>query len=348
MQAYYTGQSNPPDVNEKRNIRKVFNGIGLALLSVYLLTEIAGYIVYSLIYKLDLGYVYNNDGIRVIQPVEMLVMSCLPALCFLTIFFIYYMIKKQSIYSLFKTKNVTLEIVVKASVLCLLCQQLSSFVNIGTMELLDRFNLQVTFFDFEISDDSFTLSVDLFSSIILAPIAEELFFRGIILRNAAKISRCFAIFFSSAIFGLMHGNPYQLAGGFLMGIPLAYFTIKTGSLIPAIAAHMAVNLNASIGSITDIFNEDIYERIYLYLMIIILVTGFYVYIKMLRRGELKLPSYTDYHKKRTVPILITSWSMILIFLFYVYDIFKSVGHIPEYDNISPIVQSAIKFLTLRK
>lgn len=336
-----------PSPKEKKNIRKVFTGISVVLLSAYILTEIFGFIGYNLVYKTGAGYIYSANGIRVIQPWEMLIMGFTPGVCFLLVFFGYHLIKHKKFLSMFNTKNVTSVIVIKAIILTLLCQELSTFLNVGVMTFLEFFNLEVTYFDYEISTDFVTISGDLISSIIFAPIAEELFFRGIILRNTAKISQNFAIFFSALIFGLMHGNPYQLVGGFLMGVSLGYFTIKTGSLVPAIIAHIAVNFNASIGQITDLIDVRIYDYIYYPLMILILGVGFITLAVMKRRGELKLPAYTDYHRKRTFPILITCPSLILMFIIYFYDIISSVSPIQQVimdDSFYQNFQKAFKFI----
>ncbi len=350
---YYNGvqysiNTNIPDSEEKRKIRKMFNGIGLVLLAAYLITEVLGNFGYYLIYASGHESTYNDAGLWVVGPIEMLVLGCSPAICFLITFFGYHLFTGQKFKSMLTTKNVTLSLIVCTCIIALFCQQISTFINIGLNILLSTFNLEVSFFDFEISKDAATTSLDLFSSIILAPIAEELFFRGIILRKTAKISQNFAIFFSAFVFGFMHGNPYQFSLGFLIGIVFGYVTIKTGSLLPAIIGHMVVNFNASINTITEIFNDDIYNYIFYPLMIIILIVGFIVLCSINSHGQIKFPQYTDYHNKRTMPILITSWSIILIMILYTIDIIKSVSIITAPEKQEVVIegtQAAFNFLT---
>lgn len=82
----------------------------------------------------------------------------------------------------------------------------------------------------------------LFAVIVVAPIGEELLFRGLIqsygLKNFAPV---LAIFLQGLIFGLYHGNVIQGVYAFLMGIVLGYVAFRRGSIIPSIVLHMSVN-----------------------------------------------------------------------------------------------------------
>lgn len=78
---------------------------------------------------------------------------------------------------------------------------------------------------------------------LLAPLTEELVFRGAIL-TALRKSRCrpwFAIIMSALFFGIIHINPSQIPHSFLMGLLLGWIYVRTCSLIPCILAHMANN-----------------------------------------------------------------------------------------------------------
>lgn len=85
---------------------------------------------------------------------------------------------------------------------------------------------------------------------IIAPITEELVFRGLIMSELRKAMKAFpAIFISALLFGAIHlmtGSIitviHALIGGLIFG--LAYE--KTGSLFAAVAAHLAGNLGGLI------------------------------------------------------------------------------------------------------
>lgn len=79
--------------------------------------------------------------------------------------------------------------------------------------------------------------------VILAPIMEELIFRGILLSYLMKqIPTQQAILFSSLLFGLIHGNLDQMVFAALGGIFLAYACLKSNSLAVPIFFHALNNL----------------------------------------------------------------------------------------------------------
>ena len=78
---------------------------------------------------------------------------------------------------------------------------------------------------------------------IIAPIAEEYLFRGLMMRKMLKwnISPWYAIIGSSIMFGLIHLNPAQIPGPIILGIVMAWMCYRTRSLIPGIIIHITNN-----------------------------------------------------------------------------------------------------------
>lgn len=80
-------------------------------------------------------------------------------------------------------------------------------------------------------------------------ITEELAFRGIILRGLeSSISPTAAILVSAFVFALFHLDPLHIIMAFPAGIFFGYLVIRTGSIFPAIAAHIFNNIWAPIES----------------------------------------------------------------------------------------------------
>ncbi len=78
--------------------------------------------------------------------------------------------------------------------------------------------------------------------VVLAPIVEELIFRGVIFSGFQRIYPAFwAIFFSALLFALFHLNPWQLGPTFLLGLLLGFVRLRTGSLLAAIFTHALHN-----------------------------------------------------------------------------------------------------------
>ena len=78
---------------------------------------------------------------------------------------------------------------------------------------------------------------------IIAPIAEEYLFRGLMMRKMLRwnISPWYAIIGSSIMFGLIHINPAQIPGAIIIGIVMAWMCYRTKSLIPGIIIHITNN-----------------------------------------------------------------------------------------------------------
>ena len=93
--------------------------------------------------------------------------------------------------------------------------------------------------------------------VVLAPIVEELIFRGVIFSGFQRIYPSFwAIFFSALLFALFHLNPWQLLPTFFLGLLLGYVRLRSGSLLAAIFTHALHNGMVFLSVIyQDVFNR---------------------------------------------------------------------------------------------
>ncbi len=75
-----------------------------------------------------------------------------------------------------------------------------------------------------------------------APIVEELFFRGLVLRSLERrFGTVWAVVGSSAIFAATHFEPLQFIALFVFGLVAALLAVRTGRLGPSMFAHLAFN-----------------------------------------------------------------------------------------------------------
>ena len=83
----------------------------------------------------------------------------------------------------------------------------------------------------------------IFSTVIMAPIMEELLFRGAIQDQLMRVWKnpLWAILVSSLLFGVVHGNPAQIPFACVIGIALGWVYYKTGSLLPCFFMHFVNN-----------------------------------------------------------------------------------------------------------
>lgn len=77
---------------------------------------------------------------------------------------------------------------------------------------------------------------------LIAPLAEELFFRGWMLRGfLANYSAAKSIWLTAVIFALFHLNPWQAAVALPLGLLFGWLVLRTGSLAPGMIGHFMVN-----------------------------------------------------------------------------------------------------------
>jgi membrane protease YdiL (CAAX protease family) len=77
---------------------------------------------------------------------------------------------------------------------------------------------------------------------VVAPLVEELIFRGLILQGFRRNYNGFvAVFFSALLFALFHLNPWQFPATFVLGLILGWIMLKTNSIILVILGHSINN-----------------------------------------------------------------------------------------------------------
>jgi membrane protease YdiL (CAAX protease family) len=77
---------------------------------------------------------------------------------------------------------------------------------------------------------------------VIAPVVEEMLFRGVILRGfLQRYPRSHAIWGSAALFGMAHLNIYQFVAALLLGSVSGWLYDRSRSLVPCIALHSAYN-----------------------------------------------------------------------------------------------------------
>lgn len=100
------------------------------------------------------------------------------------------------------------------------------------------------------------------TTVLLAPICEEVLFRGIILNGMLKnkIHPIKAILFSSFLFGLTHMNPWQFVGGIFVGSFIGFVYFITSSIIDCILLHVFNNAIALFTMFFFIKNEQVISQ----------------------------------------------------------------------------------------
>ena len=146
----------------------------------------------------------------------------------------------------------------------------SFILSVGAIIISDEINiifenifpLPESFLQLEniLKPDNFFSFLLLSSTVVLiAPIGEELLFRGFLQQFLEKswgdITR--AVLVSSLLFAFIHFNPYWVIQIYLLGILLGYMAWRTGSVLPSIIFHISVNGSSLLFTTFDDFVEPI-------------------------------------------------------------------------------------------
>ncbi|MGH4118010.1 CPBP family intramembrane glutamic endopeptidase [Clostridium sp.] len=144
------------------------------------------------------------------------------------------------------------------------------------------------------------ISNDFIGTSIVAPIIEEILFRGIILRGLLmKYSVKKSIIVSALLFAIIHMNPWQFLGAFSAGILLGWLYLKTRSIVPCILGHALNNslefiitlVGLNIPGFSNSNNIIEHQPIAFDLLgVILLVTGVMWLIKLFNKQQLRFTS----------------------------------------------------------
>ena len=153
--------------------------------------------------------------------------------------------------------------------------------------------------------------VDCIYAVIIAPIIEEIVFRGFVLKNFSRYNVYTGIVLSGLFFGLMHGNFYQFIFTVPFGMALAYMTVKSNSILPAIFAHFLANAGVTAINLIGLHNEDLSDGIFVIWLAFFICVGLLMLFIGLATKSIRLPKNTKAEKKRGFPLAFTSHAVII-------------------------------------
>lgn len=119
--------------------------------------------------------------------------------------------------------------------------------------------------------------------VFAAPIIEEIIFRGIIYYRIKKYSDSIkAMYISSMIFGIYHGNLIQGIYGFVLGIILCYVYEKYKTIIVPVLLHVSANGMALFMYKLPVSN---YISNNIFLKVIVMIIELIIFILLVRKNE---------------------------------------------------------------
>ena len=128
-----------------------------------------------------------------------------------------------------------------ASVVALLSLMLVQNVTMLWMVFVQKLGLDVFVTEYVRPATPAELTLSVFAAAVLAPLGEELLFRGVMLSAWERRGPKTAVLVTAALFAMLHGSVVGLPGEFFGGMMMALLVLWTNSLYAGLAFHTVYN-----------------------------------------------------------------------------------------------------------
>lgn len=291
-----------PDYSERRNLRRNYSIGGWCTLfqfgASYLLITALAELVAGIIVMMNNGATMTSihrymNGSSISSGLNMLVYL----IC--NVVFAFVGLKWAGIKGsqLIRTRDFGLGTAVQYCCAAFFLWAVSAFAGNGISEIMEEFGYASNPLDTsDYAKTGIGFAVLTIYTCIIAPITEELFFRGMLLRVLGKANQRFAVFATAFFFGLAHGNIPQFILAFTIGIFLGHITLKHGSIIPSVIVHIFLNSFSTI--LEEVSDTD--DMFFLFAIEMIMIAGAVFGLIMLISFMVnnRLPSTTPKQSRR--------------------------------------------------
>ena len=171
--------------------------------------------------------------------------------------------------------------------------------------LLLQFDMQMTMPDLSFKNDAFYNMIIILSVCVIAPVFEELFFRGFILQALKRHGNVFAIITTSILFALLHGNLVQAIPVFALSIVISYSVIRTNNVLIGILIHF---LNNSL----SIFELFFVKNVVISAIFLLVSIGFIIFtISTIIKKRTMILNYYHLYKGKNITYFFKNWVSIV-------------------------------------
>lgn len=179
-------------------------------------------------------------------------------------------------------------------------------------------------------DNMFCAIVLLVQLVVIAPLFEEFWFRGIVMQSLRPYGNGFAIFVSGLIFGLTHANFSQFFYASVLGICLGYIAVSTKSIITTTIMHAMFNGMSGIMLLLITFDDVgdyllgisteqtpgvVCYLVFCFLLIMLMIIGVLMAIAKLRKiKRYKVPKMWEVSTAKRWGVFLSRFTVIIALL----------------------------------
>ncbi len=231
----------PPVITERRMLQWCANGIGFAILFYIIFSFALPSVVLGIIQMLNPYVQISPDGMILSPVVDQLVTLISGNLSLLLPFQLLVYVTRIPTRKLINFRPFHASVTVPSMFIALGASVVGYMASVMLSSLLALFGLQPVMSDLSFPEEAASAFLFLLNLTVIAPIVEEIVFRGVIMNLLRRFGDCFALLLSSLLFAAVHMNLVQMPNAFIMGLVIGYFTLCTGSLWTGVCIHMLNN-----------------------------------------------------------------------------------------------------------
>lgn len=316
---------------ERKSLSKNALTLGLLLIIYNIFQNVGVYVYYFVFYfvkakaftlNLDTVISFIRDNLDSISETEFEMFGN----AFVTLFALVILliaaklVFKIGVFGLVRTDSKGLSVGVKAFPFSMLLNFIFTLATSMVSAVFKAGGIVIPEAEFTVDKPTFLAGFSMFAyMVVLAPIIEELVYRGFILKLLQPYGKTMAVFFSAFIFGFMHGNFSQFVTAFATGIVYAAVAVYSNSIAPTILMHMLNNGLNFIAICGEDYGVDALLTVYSVLFVVILLLGI-MEIFLFRNVIKKRPSDACVLTlKERVKTVVFNPAMIIYFLYLLYS-----------------------------
>lgn len=315
-----------PEPEEKRRLRRFYSVGGWCVLAEFILSNI---LMYALMFVFRMLISSENSGASIDTVYSYMegssVFAGLNMLIYMltNIGFAFIGLKMARIPKklLVRTRDFGFGKAVQYCLIGVFIWTISIFASSAVNDVFVHYGYSTDVMDMDgVAESGVGFAVMMLYQCVVAPLTEEIFFRGMLLRVFSRANQRFAVFATAFFFGLAHHNLPQFVLAFFVGIFLAHITLRHNSIIPAVIVHIFIN---SMSNAISLIESDLGMTGILVVecsVLALAVGGFFMLLMF--REKHKVPSTTPPQSRRGIAvakgsvILVASVVMQLIYSAY--------------------------------
>ncbi len=231
----------PPVVTERRLLQWCSNGIGFATL-FYLIFSLTFPSMILGIFQIFNPYLRVYENGRVLSPLIMELVDLLSGnLALLLPFLLLLFVSHNPVDRILPFRPFRASVTLPSLFIALAVSVIGYVASVMISAFLSIFGVQPVMADFSFPTDPRAAFLFILNITLIAPLVEEVVFRGVVMNTLRRFGDCFALLISSLLFAGVHMNLVQMPNAFIMGLVIGYFTLSTGSLWTGVCIHVLNN-----------------------------------------------------------------------------------------------------------